>query len=932
MGRERLEIAIAKLREDIKKCENYKKRILNYVENAKNRFLNREIKYYEYEELISQKFGGKTLQEWLDIYDFHISRLEKQIKKEERRFKTNKILVVFFSFAFIFMLFSAFYFKPAIIGFFIEDKAQTTKTDIQSNSEEMQGAPEKTSPSQEQEPQPSEETAGPEETQKIPEKEPIGEEKEISENKSKEKISEETTKNKSEQEQIEKIKPTQEEAPQEFPDEETNATQSPVLIKEILDIKIKKNNFIEIDLAQYFNNIEEYYLLQTENISTTISGQIIKIQPAENFIGIRKSKITSVNKFGAIESNSFNIIVSEETLELIPEMLKNKTLEIPAPEINATLEINITKEEIKVNATINATIKTIQYQAVLGKPVKWKKQITPENIGNLTLKLPNRAENISVKKSSQKQELDSEENKKEALQKISSSQKTEESLSSENEKILEQSQNFSSEALNKTAVLGTAGITGRAIYTIKGANEDKSFFNILKDFFRNFFSKMTGAITGRVIAQIEEKQKTEIEIEMEIDEIVEYDLEYETPAPQAYEEEISAGKKQITISGPDELHYENILAFTELQKETTPEKIHLYHLLNGSRTEANVSKYDINNNTLIDYIEWVVPSLSNQTYELIIEISKAEHLDENKSFISDIYNETYELDGIWSETISEGHYARVSFRQNLTSDRDITIYPRIVSGTPKIEIYEIDKNEKIAEFTNINNNEYNKVYLTNLRGEQGTFDLKIIGGSVEFDYVVDPVEDSGKKDIISKRTINSKHYANQDGSFTAEIYSAPIFYKNDSGQWDDINTSLEISTEPNYDYMNIKNNYKTYLSKDSLKGDYNVKYEKGDASIELKTISKIKILNDTKNVSELKANLPDKIKTKLPDVTANKIQFPNTYNFSNKIMNIEYEVLDNKLHEEFILNELQNYPEVEQEIKLNNAYAKQVGDEILIFN
>ena len=50
MGRERLEIAIAKLREDIKKCENYKKRILNYVENAKNRFLNREIKYYEYSD------------------------------------------------------------------------------------------------------------------------------------------------------------------------------------------------------------------------------------------------------------------------------------------------------------------------------------------------------------------------------------------------------------------------------------------------------------------------------------------------------------------------------------------------------------------------------------------------------------------------------------------------------------------------------------------------------------------------------------------------------------------------------------------------------------------------------------------------------------------------------------------------------------------
>ena len=183
-----------------------------------------------------------------------------------------------------------------------------------------------------------------------------------------------------------------------------------------------------------------------------------------------------------------------------------------------------------------------------------------------------------------------------------------------------------------------------------------------------------------------------------------------------------------------------------------------------------------------------------------------------------------------------------------------------------------------------------------------------------------------------KRTIDSKHYANPDGTYTAEIYSAPIFYKNNSGQWDDINTSLEPSTDSNYDYMNVKNNYKTYLSKDSLKGDYNVKYEKDDASIELKTISKIKILEETKTALQLKTQLSDEIKTKLPDVTANKIQFPNTYNISNKIMNIEYEILDNKLHEEFILNAPQNYPEIEQEIKLNNAYAKQEGKEIFIFN
>src|SRR3989344_5785263 len=140
---------------------------------------------------------------------------------------------------------------------------------------------------------------------------------------------------------------------------------------------------------------------------------------------------------------------------------------------------------------------------------------------------------------------------------------------------------------------------------------------------------------------------------------------------------------------------------------------------------------------MLDYIEWIVPSLSNQTYEIIL-ITKAQHLDSNKNFISDIYNEVKSLDGNWSEQINDSEYVRVTFEKNLTNVNDITIYPRTVSGTPRIEVYEVNKSELIAEFTNIIDNEYNKVYLINLNGSQNTFDLKIVGGSVEFDYIVDP--------------------------------------------------------------------------------------------------------------------------------------------------------------------------------------------------
>ena len=84
----------------------------------------------------------------------------------------------------------------------------------------------------------------------------------------------------------------------------------------------------------------------------------------------------------------------------------------------------------------------------------------------------------------------------------------------------------------------------------------------------------------------------------------------------------------------------------------------------------------MNNDGLVEVVYWIVPSLSNQTYEIIIEISDAEHLDVNRSFISNIYEDVKELDGNWSEKIYSDEYVRVTFKENLTSSKDITVYAR----------------------------------------------------------------------------------------------------------------------------------------------------------------------------------------------------------------------------------------------------------------
>jgi len=150
-----------------------------------------------------------------------------------------------------------------------------------------------------------------------------------------------------------------------------------------------------------------------------------------------------------------------------------------------------------------------------------------------------------------------------------------------------------------------------------------------------------------------------------------------------------------------------------------------------------------------------------------IYITKAEHLDSSKNFISDIYNETKALDDVWSEAINSGEYVRVTFEKNLTSENDITIYPRIAGGTPAIEVYEKDGAEIIVEFTTINDDEYNKVYLTNLAGEQDSFDLKILGGSVEFDHIIDPAlgtPDDGPS-IFMSDTFGGGDKGNDGGEF-----------------------------------------------------------------------------------------------------------------------------------------------------------------------
>jgi hypothetical protein len=402
-------------------------------------------------------------------------------------------------------------------------------------------------------------------------------------------------------------------------------------------------------------------------------------------------------------------------------------------------DTNISKPRVSPNTQ---EVSTIQGSAVVGQPVIWEKEIILENKGPTLVLVPNYAENIVVYKITEE---------------------------GEQEKVSDTS----------------LKITARVSAEIELDNESSAitkFFKKIIDFFKGLF-------TGKVVDIQSRQNLKQVFINENSNHYV---IEYSTPAPTITEQETESGKI-ITVSSQEPTSYENVLVSTDLNEELNiqnPESVKIHWIeqdqyLNPDKVD------DTDSNGIYDSIEFTAP-LSNQTYEIIV-IVKAEHLDSNKVFISDIYSEVKELDCIWSETINDGEYVRVTFEQKLTSENDITIYPRTISGSPKIEVYEKDKDVLIVEFTNILDNEYNQVLLTNLQGEQDNFDLKIVGGSVEFNHIIDPVMrvkagitssgSSGTGSILFASSMSSAAYSIllSGGTDTDTMYSISYLNKTAAG-------------------------------------------------------------------------------------------------------------------------------------------------------
>lgn len=98
--------------------------------------------------------------------------------------------------------------------------------------------------------------------------------------------------------------------------EERITNKNPILLKEIENISVVKNEPYKIDLNQYFydedNDEITYSHLEMENITISFDDNRAYISPSKDFIGIRFTYIEANDSYGKVSSNVFKINVKDK--------------------------------------------------------------------------------------------------------------------------------------------------------------------------------------------------------------------------------------------------------------------------------------------------------------------------------------------------------------------------------------------------------------------------------------------------------------------------------------------------------------------------------------------------------------------------------------------------------------------------------------------
>lgn len=134
-----------------------------------------------------------------------------------------------------------------------------------------------------------------------------------------------------------------------------------------------------------------------------------------------------------------------------------------------------------------------------------------------------------------------------------------------------------------------------------------------------------------------------------------------------------------------------------------------------------------------------------------------------------------------------------------------------------------------------------------------------------------PKRTKNKQELTAQKTELSNTYLNEDGTFTTDIYSEPIQYKDKNKQWKEIKNELKESKKEGFTFENTENSFKSFFN------------DQGEMIID----------EDGKEISFRLKN-PDKIK---PTANKNLLGYKNIF----KHTDLNYAITPSSVKEELIL-------------------------------
>lgn len=182
----------------------------------------------------------------------------------------------------------------------------------------------------------------------------------------------------------------------------------------------------------------------------------------------------------------------------------------------------------------------------------------------------------------------------------------------------------------------------------------------------------------------------------------------------------------------------------------------------------------------------------------------------------------------------------------------------------------------------------------------------------QYPITIDPTivtPNSPIRELASRRTISAKTYDLGGGKYASTSGLDAIHYQDSNGKWQEKDTTILPSSDPEYNFMNITNNFQTYFSTDGFGQKKAVKFQVKDAWMKFKIMS---------------ASGPGQ-KNEVED---NKFEFKEINKNGDKTMTAAYTLEADRLLEEVILNKFQGFPQIKQEIELHNAVLRPDGKKI----